>query len=147
MGYDIYSMREDREKSLAYAKKATPWIFGGSDEAPDYWRNTVYYRMNIGGMGILRKINELLGVAFLNEALWDNSGTVIRDWECGDASEILAKKDDLEIRAAVIEALNEYDGAQFLIDKDGEVQGWIEEVRHWQEYLHICSELKGCEVL
>jgi hypothetical protein len=147
MGYDIYSMREDREKSLAFAKKATPWIFGDSDEAPDYWRNTAYYRMNIGGMGILRKLNELLGVGFLNEALWDNSGTVIRDWECHDAAEALAQKDDLEIRAAVIEALNEYDGTKFLIDKDGEVQGWIEEVRHWQEYLRICSELKGCEVL
>ena len=132
---------------MAYAKKATPWIFGGSDEAPDYWRNTVYYRMNIGGMGILRKINEILGVEFLNEALWDNSGTVIRDWECRDVAEALAAKDDLDIRAAVIEALSSYDGAQFLIDKDGEVEGWIQEVRHWQEYLDLCSELKGCEVL
>jgi hypothetical protein len=147
MGYDIYSMREDREKSLAFAKKATPWVFGDNDEAPDYWRNTAYYRMNIGGMVILRKINELLGVAFLNEALWDNSGTVIRDWECFDAWEILVKKDDLEIRAAVIEALSSDEHASFLIDKDGEIQGWIEEVRHWQEYLHICSDLKGCEVL
>ena len=147
MGYDIYSMREDREKSHEYAKKNTPWVLGDNGELPDYWRNTAYYRMNIWGMGILRQLNERLGVGFLNEALWDNSGTVIRDWECGDAAEILAKKDDLEIRAAVIEALSSDPHASFLIDKDGEVQGWIEEVRHWQEYLRLCSELKGCEVL
>ena len=147
MGYDIYSMREDRQKSHEYAKKHTPWVLEENGELPDYWRNTAYYRMNIGGMGILRKINEILGVEFLNEALWDNSGTVIRDWECRDAAEALAAKDDLDIRAAVIEALSSYDGAQFLIDKDGEVEGWIQEVRHWQEYLDLCSELKGCEVL
>ena len=143
MGYDIYSMREDREKSLAYAKKATPWIFGGSDEAPDYWRNTVYYRMNIGGMGILRKINEILGVEFLNEALWDNSGTVIRDWECEDAAEKLAAKDDLEIRAAVIEVVKD----EPELNNDEQVGLWVQEVRAWQEYLSICAELKGCEVL
>ena len=147
MGYDIYSMREDREKSHEYAKKNTPWVLGDNGELPDYWRNTAYYRMNIWGMGILRQLNEKLGVEFLNEALWDNSGTVIRDWECRDAAEALAAKDDLDIRAAVIEALSSYDGAQFLIDKDGEVEGWIQEVRHWQEYLDLCSELKGCEVL
>ena len=143
MGYDIYSMREDREKSLAYAKKATPWIFGGSDEAPDYWRNTVYYRMNIGGMGILRKINEILGVEFLNEALWDNSGTVIRDWECEDAAGKLAAKDDLEIRAAVIEVVKD----EPELNNDEQVGLWVQEVRAWQEYLSICAELKGCEVL
>ena len=143
MGYDIYSMREDREKSHAFAKKSTPWVLEENGELPDYWRNTAYYRMNIWGMGTLRQLNEKLGVGFLNEALWDNSGTVIRDWECYDAAEALAKKDDLEIRAAVVEVVK--DDPQ--LNNDEGVGLWVQEVRHWQEYLRICSDLKGCEVL
>ena len=143
MGYDIYSMRPDREQSLAFAKKATPWVLEENGELPSYWQDTAYFRMNIWGMGVLRQLNEKLGVEFLNEALWDNSGTVIRDWECRDAAEALSKKDDLEIRAAVVEVVkNEPE-----LNNDEQVGLWVEEVRHWQEYLRICAELKGCEVL
>jgi hypothetical protein len=99
--------------------------------------------MNIWGMGILRQLNEKLGVGFLNEALWDNSGTVIRDWECEDAADALAAKDDLEIRAAVIEAVKD----EPELNNDEQVGLWVKEVRAWQEYLRICADLKGCEVL
>lgn len=143
MGYDIYSMREDREKSHEYAKKHTPWVLEENGELPDYWRNTAYYRMNIWGMGVLRALNEKLGVEFLNEALWDNSGTVIRDWECEDAAEKLAAKDDLEIRAAVIEVVKD----EPELNNDEQIGLWVQEVRAWQEYLSICANLKGCEVL
>lgn len=143
MGYDIYSLREDRDKAAAYAKKSRNlWI----EEDGSYAVNapsTVYYRMNIWGMGILRELNEQLGVGFLNEYLVDNSGRVIRNWECEDAAEILASKTDEEILEVVASVV----ANEEQLNNPDEIQAWAKEVRMWQEYLLICSDLKGCEVL
>jgi hypothetical protein len=144
MGYDIYSLREDRDKAEAYAKKSRNlWIEEDGSYAATA-PSTVYYRMNIWGMGILRELNEQLGVGFLNEYLVDNSGRVIRSWECEDAAETLASKTDEEILEVVKSVVANEE--QISGDAD-EIQAWAKEVRMWQEYLLICSDLKGCEVL
>lgn len=141
MGYDIYSMLPDKEKAKKYAKEATPWVF---DEHGVYvGSDSVYYRMNIWGMGILRSLNEALGVSYLNEYLCDNSGRVIRSWECREAADHLNGLSDDEIREAVMEIV----AGDTQLDTPEEIAAWVKEVRHWQEYLNLCSELKGCEVL
>lgn len=143
MGYDIYSMRPDRERSHDYAKKRTPWVLEDDGSLPSYWQDTAYYRMNIWGMAVLRELNDRLGVASLNEALWDNSGTVIRDWECRNAAELIAAKSDAEIRTIVAEVVKAFPE----LDNEEQIGMWVEEVRSWQEYLALCADLKGCEVL
>ena len=141
MGYDIFSMREDKAAAEAYARKHTKWLFDANGNYTG--SEAVYYRLNIWGMGILRQLNEKLGVEYLNNALWDNSGTVIRDWECHEASEHLNGIPDEVIREAVQEVVK---GDEHL-DNPEEIQAWVNEVRSWQEYLRICGALKGCEVL
>lgn len=145
MGYDIFSMREDRKKAIAYDQK---WgnTFWFNKETGEYERksNTVYYRMNIGGMVVLRDIHLTLGVADLNDSLYDNSGTVIRDWECEKFADAIDAKTDEEILLAVKAAL----AAQSpeTVDEPEEIAAWAKEVRAWADFLRTCSELKGAEV-
>jgi len=146
MGYDIYSMREDREKAIAYDQK---WgnTFWFNKETGEYERksNTVYYRQNIGGMSVLRDIHLALGVGELNDSLYDNSGTVIRDWECEKFADEIDAKTDEEIAAAARPAViaAQYADADNL---DEETAYWVKEVRAWADFLRTCSELKGAEV-
>ena len=145
MGYDIFSMREDREKAIAYDQK---WgnTFWFNKETGEYERksNTVYYRQNIGGMAVLRDIHIALGVADLNDSLYDNSGTVIRDWECEKFADAIDAKTDEEILSAVKAAL----AAQSpeTADEPEEIAAWAKEVRAWADFLRVCADLKGAEV-
>lgn len=138
MGYDIYSMMPNRDAAEAYARKATTWLIDENDQYTG--GDTVYYRMNIWGMAILRQLNDKLGVEYLNEYLWDNSGKVIRAWECHEASEHLNSIPDEVIRAAVKSTVENPNDEE-------DVEGWVNEVRNWQQYLRVCGALKGCEVL
>ena len=146
MGYDIFSMREDREKAIAYDQK---WgnTFWFNKETGEYERksNTVYYRMNIGGMVVLRDIHLTLGVSDLNDSLYDNSGTVIRDWECEKFADEIDAKTDEEIAAAARPAIVAAYYAQ-ANDLEEEVVYWVKEVRAWADFLRVCADLKGAEV-
>jgi hypothetical protein len=146
MGYDIFSMREDREKAIAYDQK---WgnTFWFNKETGEYERksNTVYYRTNIGGMAVLRDIHLALGVADLNDSLYDNSGTVIRDWECEKFADAIDAKTDEEIAAAARPAIVAAYYAQ-ADDLEEEVAYWVKEVRAWADFLRVCADLKGAEV-
>lgn len=147
MGYDIYSMREDREQAIAY-DKAWGNTFWFNKDTGEYERrsSSVYYRLNIWGMAVLRDIHAALGIAEINEALWDNSGTVIRDWECRNYADFIAEKSDAEIRAAVEQALVAHDEYPKGDDVEEEVAGWVKEVRAWGDFLNRCADLKGAEV-
>jgi hypothetical protein len=145
MGYDIFSMREDREKAIAYDKK---WgnDFWFNKETGEYERksNTVYFRANIWGMAILREVHSALGVADLNDALYDNSGTVIRDWECEKYADLIDAKTDDEILAAVLVAFAAQSPES--AEDPEEITAWVKEVRAWADFLRTCSDLKGAEV-
>jgi hypothetical protein len=145
MGYDIFSMREDRAKAIAYDKK---WgnDFWFDKETGEYQRkaDTVYFRANIWGMAIIREIHSALGIAELNEALYDNSGTVIRDWECERYADFFDGKTDEEIKAAVLVAFAAQ--APESAQDAEEIAAWIKEIRAWADFLRVCSDLKGAEV-
>ena len=153
MGYDIFSMREDRDRAIAYDKK---WgnTFWFDKDTGEYARqsNTVYYRQNIWGMAVLRDINTALGLADLNDSLYDNSGTVIRDWECERYADAIDAKTDEEITKEVRIVLASHDLITPLStgllsgDQEEEVVAWVKEVRAWSDFLRTCADLKGAEV-
>jgi hypothetical protein len=145
MGYDIFSMREDREKAIAYDQK---WgnTFRFDKDTGEYTRSgsTVYFRANIWGMAIIREVHSALGMSDLNDALYDNSGTVIRDWECEKYADHLDAKSDDEIKAALLEVL--VATSPELANDPDEVSAWVKEIRAWADFLRVCADLKGCEV-
>jgi len=149
MGYDIYSLLPDRKVAEAHAKKhRSMWINedGSYDEkAPD----TLYFRLNIWGMPMLRDFHEAIGFDDVNENLYDNSGNIIKDYECRKISEKIASLTDDEIKKEMVEILlrNPFIDDATKADPSEEATAWVELIREWQEFLSGCSELKGCEVL
>ena len=99
MGYDIFSLLPNREAAAEHAKKyRSMWIEpDGSyaEKAPD----TLYFRLNIWGMPLLREFHEAIGFDEVNECLYDNSGDVIKSYQCRGLSEMIAKMSDDEIIA------------------------------------------------
>jgi hypothetical protein len=149
MGYDIYSLLPDRKAAEAHAKKyRSMWINedGSYDEkAPD----TLYFRLNIWGMPMLREFHDAIGFDEVNENLLDNSGEVIKDYECRTLSEKIAEMSDEEIIAEMSKIIKEnvYSSDADRIDPSDEAKSWLGLIREWQAFLALCADLKGCEVL
>jgi hypothetical protein len=149
MGYDIYSLLPNREAAAAHAKKyRSMWIDeDGSyaEKAPD----TIYFRLNIWGMPMLRDFHDAIGFDEVNENLYDNSGNIIKDYECRKISEKIASLTDDEIKKEMVEILlrNPFTDDATKADPSEEADAWVGLVREWQEFLAQCADLKGCEVL
>ena len=149
MGYDIYSLREDRSLAEAHAKKfRSMWIEpDGSyaERAP----SALYFRLNIWGMGYLRSFHEEIGFPEVNENLYDNSGNIIKDYECEELSEAIKALSDASIKEIFENVLRNDPHADDATkaDPSEEAERWVELAREWQEFLAHCVELKGCEVL
>lgn len=149
MGYDIYSLLPNREVAAAHAKKyRSMWINedGSYDEkAPD----TLYFRLNIWGMPMLREFHDAIGFDEVNESLVDNSGDVIKNYQCRALSEKIAEMSDKEINGIMAEIIrrNPYTDDSTRNDPSEEATAWVELIREWQEFLAQCADLKGCEVL
>ena len=149
MGYDIYSLRENRELAAAHAKKfRSMWIEeDGSyaERAP----STLYFRLNIWGMGYLRSFHEEIGFPEVNENLYDNSGNIIKNYDCEELSEEIKNLSDERIKDIMIAILvaSPYTDDDTKAKPDEEATAWLGVIREWQEFLGHCAELKGCEVL
>lgn len=149
MGYDIYSLLPDRKAAAEHAKQyRSMWINedGSYDEkAPD----TLYFRLNIWGMPMLREFHDAIGFDDVNENLLDNSGQIIKDYECRAISEKIASMSDDEIKKEMIEILirNPFADDATKADPSEEATAWLGLVREWQAFLGKCADLKGCEVL
>jgi len=149
MGYDIYSLLPDREAAAAHAKKyRSMWIDeDGSyaEKAPD----TLYFRLNIWGMPMLRDFHEAIGLDDVNESLVDNSGDVIKNYQCRQLSEKIAAMGDDEIKTIMTTLLvnNPYTDDETKAAPDEEATAWLGLIREWQDFLALCADLKGCEVL
>jgi hypothetical protein len=149
MGYDIYSLIEDRDLAEAHARKyRSMWIEpDGSyaERAP----STLYFRLNIWGMGYLRSFHEEIGFDEVNENLYDNSGNVIKDYECEALSEAIGKMSDEQIKKILedIIRVDPYSTDAARLDPSDEASSWVVIIREWQDFLDACVKLKGCEVL
>lgn len=149
MGYDIFSLRENRELAAAHAKKfRSMWIEpDGSyaEKAP----SALYFRLNIWGMGYLRSFHDEIGFPEVNENLYDNSGNIIKDYECEELSEAIKQLSDERIKDIMTTILiadpNTNDDVK--ANPDEEATAWLGLIREWQEFLDHCAQLKGCEVL
>lgn len=149
MGYDIYSLLPDRKAAAEHAKKhRSMWVNedGSYDEkAPD----TLYFRLNIWGMPMLRDFHEAIGLDDVNESLVDNSGDVIKNYQCRQLSEKIAAMGDDEIKTIMTTLLvnNPYTDDETKAAPDEEATAWLGLIREWQDFLALCADLKGCEVL
>ena len=149
MGYDIYSLRENRELAAAHAKKfRSMWIEADGSYAA-LAPSTLYFRLNIWGMGYLRSFHEEIGFPEVNEKLYDNSGNIIKNYECEELSEAIAALSDQRIKdiMAGILLASPYTDDATKTDPEEESTAWVEMIREWQAFLGHCVELKGCEVL
>lgn len=149
MGYDIYSLLPNREAAMRQAKKyRSLWINddGSYDEkAPD----TVYFRLNIWGMPLLREFHEEIGLGEVNENLCDNSGNIIKDYECRAIADKIGTLDHQEVKDIMrgILIASEYGKDEPLAKVEEAAEAWTEIVYEWASFLTECAELKGCEVL
>ena len=149
MGYDIYSLRENRELAAAHAKKfRSMWIEkDGSyaESAP----SAVYFRLNIWGMGYLRSFHEEIGFSEVNENLCDNSGNIIKDYECEELYNALSEMSEEKIKEIMVGILlaSPYTDDETKANPDEEATAWVAVIEEWRQFLGHCRNLKGCEVL
>jgi hypothetical protein len=149
MGYDIYSLLPDRKAAAEHSKKhRSMWVNedGSYDEkAPD----TLYFRLNIWGMPMLREFHDAIGFDEVNENLLDNSGEVIKDYECRALSEKIASMSDEQIKNEMIAIIanNPFMDDHTKAFPSEEATSWVGLIREWQAFLEKCADLKGCEVL
>ena len=149
MGYDIYSLRENRELAAAHAKQfRSMWIEkDGSyaESAP----STLYFRLNIWGMGYLRSFHEEIGFPEVNENLYDNSGNIIKDYECEELYDALSEMSEQKIKEIMTGILlaSPYTDDKTKADPEEEATAWVAVIEEWRQFLGHCRNLKGCEVL
>ena len=149
MGYDIYSLRENRELAAAHAKQfRSMWIEpDGSyaERAP----STLYFRLNIWGMGYLRSFHEEIGFPEVNEKLYDNSGNIIKDYECEELYDALSEMSEQKIKEIMTGILlaSPYTDDKTKADPEEEATAWVAVIEEWRQFLGHCRNLKGCEVL
>jgi hypothetical protein len=98
---------------------------------------------------MLRDFHDAIGFDEVNENLYDNSGNIIKDYECRKISEKIASLTDDEIKKEMVEILlrNPFTDDATKADPSEEADAWVGLVREWQEFLAQCADLKGCEVL
>ena len=149
MGYDIYSLRENRELAAAHAKQfRSMWIEpDGSyaERAP----STLYFRLNFWGMGYLRSFHEEIGFPEVNEKLYDNSGNIIKDYECEELYDALSEMSEQKIKEIMTGILlaSPYTDDKTKADPEEEATAWVAVIEEWRQFLGHCRNLKGCEVL
>jgi hypothetical protein len=145
MGYDVYSVDSDGQKSESFAKKwKYDWLF---DKESQEFRgdSRVYFRANIWGMGRIRDVvANIAGTqskdidGFLRKFSWNDGEHVTID-EC------------LEV-AAMIDScpppvLQEFCLAHVQDPSSKEELGYaLAEIREFSDYLKTVAELGGCEV-
>jgi hypothetical protein len=149
MGYDIYSLREDRALAEAHARKHRSMWFNEDGSYDEKAPSTLYFRLNIWGMGYLRSFHEEIGFPEVNEKLYDNSGNIIKNYECEELSQAIAALSDARIKDIMTGILlaSPYTDDATKTDPEEESTAWLKVIREWQDFLGHCVELKGCEVL
>ena len=149
MGYDIYSLRENRELAAAHAKKfRSMWIEKDGSYAENA-PSTLYFRLNIWGMGYLRSFHEEIGFPEVNEKLYDNSGNIIKDYECEELYDALSEMSEQKIKEIMTGILlaSPYTDDKTKADPEEEATAWVAVIEEWRQFLGHCRNLKGCEVL
>lgn len=159
MGYDIFSQDENREVAEAHARKwRREGFFSPVDEKGDYiGGDSVYFRLNIWGMGMLRMMLWDLGATAPLGALSDNSGQLITPEECLLTAAVLSSVSDEKIKdvagAAYIHETDWMRTAGLNDEKpptdaqvEEEATSWIPLVREFEDYLIVCASLGGAVV-
>ena len=145
MGYDVYSVDADAQKSESFARKwKYGWLF--DKESQEFKGDSrVYFRANIWGMGRIRGIvaniadnqgKDLEG--FLRKFSWNDGEHVTTD-ECLEVATMIDSCPLPVLKSFCLEDLQDQDSAE-------ELGFAIDEVREFSEYLKTAAELNGCEV-
>ena len=149
MGYDIYSLRENRELAAAHARQfRSMWIEKDGSYAENA-PSTLYFRLNIWGMGYLRSFHDEIGFSEVNENLYDNSGNIIKDYECEELYDALSEMSEQKIKEIMTGILlaSPYTDDKTKADPEEEATAWVAVIEEWRQFLGHCRNLKGCEVL
>lgn len=145
MGYDVYSVEADAQKSASFAKKwKYGWLF--DKESQEFIGDArVYFRANIWGMGRIRNIVANIAAFqmreiddFLRKFSW-NDGEHVTVEECLDVAAI--------IDSCPLPVLKGFCEEHLQDPNSKEEMGYaIAEIREFSDYLKTSAELGGCEV-
>jgi hypothetical protein len=100
-------------------------------------------------MGYLRAFHDEIGFSEVNENLYDNSGNIIKDYECEQLHNAISELSGEKIKEIMTGILlaSPYTDDKTKADPDEEATAWVEVIEEWREFLGLCRTLKGCEVL
>jgi len=164
MGYDIFSIERDAASAEAHARKfMREGVFSSFDEAGVFiGSDALYFRLNMWGMGTLRRILYDLGVTqlALYEALADNGGNEISPELCLEVAAILRAQPDDKVKSVAakcyVDAIESYRAfghgnektpspTDEMVEKESEE--WLSYVNEWTEFLEGSAKLGGAIVL
>ena len=145
MGYDIYSVEADAQKSESFAKKwKYEWLF---DKESQEFRGDarVYFRANIWGMSRIRDVVQKVANSqgrdvddFLRKFSWNDGEHVTVD-ECLDVAAMIDSCPEPVLKEFYLEHLQDPSSKE-------ELSWGLREIREFSDYLKTSAELGGCEV-
>jgi hypothetical protein len=175
MGYDIVTMRADKAKAEAFAKKYEYFYLFNKDTGEFDGGDTVYFRSNIWGMGTIRSTMHYLFYTidvtgsdyetFMSAISWNNGDIVSKDM----LDSILAKLEKAKGNMSLEDYMRPLVGysvrESWDDERDGQVSSYdgrivttkpytVEEkiddslplVMEWLDYLYISRDLDGFQV-
>lgn len=145
MGYDIYSVEADAQKSASFAKKwKYEWLF---DKESQEFRGDarVYFRANVWGMSRIRDVVQKVANSqgrdvddFLRKFSWNDGEHVTVD-ECLDVAAMIDSCPEPVLKEFYLEHVNDPSSKE-------ELSWGLREIREFSDYLKTSAELGGCEV-
>lgn len=164
MGYDIFSIERDAASAEAHARKfMREGVFSSFDEDGNFiGSDALYFRLNMWGMSIMRRILYDLGVTevALYEALADNGGNEISPELCLEVAAILRAQPDDKVKSVAakcyVDAIESYRAFGHGNEKtplptdemvEKEAEEWLSFVDEWAGFLEGSAKLGGAIVL
>jgi hypothetical protein len=145
MGYDVYSVDADAQKSASFAKKwKYEWLF--DKESQEFKGDSrVYFRANIWGMSRIRDVVQKIANSqgrdvddFLRKFSWNDGEHVTVD-ECLDVAAMIDSCPEPVLKEFYLEHVQDPSSKE-------ELGYALAEIKEFSDYLKTSAELGGCEV-